>query len=94
MDKYEEKPTLMKVHKCEIIKTSKGGTQMIVDMNKINSLVIEKGLSYTELSKKSGISKQHLSRMKSNNGYNVRSKTVSSLAYALDVNYRVFTRED
>lgn len=61
---------------------------MKVDVRKINELMVKQGLSFTELSEKSGISKQHISRIINLKVEKVRNKTIKSLADALSVDYK------
>lgn len=61
---------------------------MKIDVRKINELMVKQGLSFAELSEKSGISKQHISRIINLKVEKVRNKTIKSLADALDVDYK------
>ena len=61
---------------------------MKVDVRKINELMVKQGLSFTELSERSGISKQHISRIINLKVEKVRNKTIKSLADALSVDYK------
>lgn len=58
---------------------------MALDIEKLRELVIESGLSYSELSEKSGISKTHISRIINLEVKNVRTKTIKALCDALEI---------
>lgn len=59
---------------------------MSINIAKIQEILIEKGISYTELSKLTGISKTHISRIINGKTTRVRTTTINKLAKALDKN--------
>ena len=62
---------------------------MPINVQRLKELVIERGISYTELSKKSNISKTQISRIINSDGTKkVRPTTIKLLADSLKVNYK------
>ena len=60
---------------------------MPIDITKINNIIIKKGLSYSDLAEKSGISRTQISRIINSKNTRCRTKTISKLIKALDINY-------
>lgn len=60
---------------------------MPIDITKINNIIIEKGLSYSDLAEKSGISRTQISRIINSKNTRCRTKTISKLIKALDIDY-------
>ena len=60
---------------------------MPIDITKINNIIIKKGLSYSDLAKKSGISRTQISRIINSKNPRCRTKTISKLIKALDIDY-------
>ena len=58
---------------------------MLLNVNRLIELVIEKGMSYTELAIESKISKTQISRIVNSTKPNVRNTTIKSLADSLGV---------
>ena len=61
---------------------------MEVDIERLNELIMNKGLSYLEFAKKCGMSKQHISRMINGKVKKTRIKTVKKFADVLEVKPR------
>lgn len=60
---------------------------MPIDITKINNILIKKGFSYSDLAEKSGISRTQISRIINSKNPRCRTKTISKLIKALDINY-------
>ena len=60
---------------------------MPIDITKINNIIIKKGFSYSDLAKKSGISRTQISRIINSKNTRCRTKTISKLIKALDIDY-------
>ena len=60
---------------------------MPIDITKINNIIIKKGLSYSDLAEKSGISRTQISRIINSKNPRCRTKTISKLIKALDIDY-------
>lgn len=60
---------------------------MPIDITKINNIIIKKGLSYSDLAEKSGISRTQISRIINSKNTRCRTKTISKLIKALDIDY-------
>lgn len=61
---------------------------MAINIEKLNGLLIEKGLNYSDLAKKANMSKSQLSRIINKDNPVVRLKTISAISNALGVNYK------
>ena len=62
---------------------------MYINAKILKYLLIQQNMNWTELSKKSGISKTHLSRMiNSKERINLRFTTINALSTALGVEYK------
>lgn len=60
---------------------------MKIDIEKLKSIVIEAGFSFSKLSRESGVTKQHISRIINNPEIEVRVATVGAIANALCVKF-------
>lgn len=66
---------------------------MPIDVEKLNRAIIEKGLNYTDLAKKADISKTQISRIINSDGSRPRTKTISKIANALEIDYKEICKE-
>lgn len=67
---------------------------MEIDVQKLKSIILLKGLSYTEVATKSEISKQHLSRLIKGRVKECRLSTISAIAKALEVEPTKIIKEE
>ena len=61
---------------------------MAINIERLKEIVIEKGISYTELAEMAGVSKTQISRLISGNVDNVRPTTISKISNGLGVSYK------
>lgn len=61
---------------------------MPLNVERLNELLVEKNLNYSELAEKANISKTQISRIVNKNEPKVHLKTISALSKALEVPYR------
>ncbi|MDU1339402.1 helix-turn-helix domain-containing protein [Clostridium butyricum] len=61
---------------------------MPLNVDKLNELLVEKNLNYSELAKKANISKNQISRIVNKDKPRVQLKTISALSKALNVSYK------
>ena len=66
---------------------------MPIDVAKVNNILIEKGLNYSDLAEKSGISRTQISRMVNCKISKSNTKTISKLVKALGVEYKDICKE-
>ena len=68
---------------------------MPIDITKINNIIIKKGFSYSDLAKKSGISRTQISRIiNSNKNTKSNLKTIGKISNALGVDYKEIIKEE
>ena len=67
---------------------------MHINIEAIKDLMFKNGLTSAEVSRKTGISKVHISRILNNSNYKCRATTIKVLADALNVNYKEIVLED
>lgn len=67
---------------------------MPIDITKINNLLIEKGLNYSDLAEKSGVSRAQISRIINSKSSRSNTKTISKIVKALDVDYEDICKEE
>ena len=61
---------------------------MSLNVERLNELLIEKKLNYSELAEKAKMSKTQISRIVNKNEPKVQLKTISALSEALEVPYK------
>ena len=61
---------------------------MEVDIERLNELILNKGMSYLEFARKCGMSKQHISRVVNGKVGKTRIKTIKKFADVLEVKPR------
>lgn len=83
---------LLLFHKCEIITI--GGDYVQIDVLALKHILIKKNITWTQLSKKSGISKTHLSRINKNKCTNLRFPTIKALENSLGVDSKNFLKNN
>ena len=66
---------------------------LIVDSVKLLKIMIERGLSYRDLSRTCGIQENYLAKIIRNGG-SIRIKTLSKLANALNLDYNYLLKEE
>ena len=68
---------------------------MSINIERLKEIVIEKGISYTQLAEMTGVSKTQISRLISGNVDKVRPTTISKLSIALGVSYKeIYIKEE
>lgn len=65
---------------------------MAINIEKLKEIMIEKGLSYTELSEITGVSKVQIHRLFKGDVEKTTLKTISKLSKGLGVSYKEFTK--
>lgn len=61
---------------------------MPLNIDKLNELLVEKELNYSDLAEKANISKTQISRIVNKDNPEVRLKTISAISKALGVSYK------
>lgn len=61
---------------------------MEINLDKITNLMVEKGMSYTDLANESKLSKTQIWRIFNQKNPKTRLKTISMLSKALNVDYK------
>lgn len=67
---------------------------MPLNIERLNELLVEKNLNYSELAEKANISKTQISRIVNKNNRKVQLKTISALCNALDVEFKELYMKD
>jgi len=66
---------------------------MEINLDKITNLMVEKGMSYTDLANESKLSKTQIWRIFNQKNPKTRLKTISLLSKALNVDYKEIVKE-
>lgn len=66
---------------------------MGIDINKLNNAALKVGMSWSDIAKKSGISKQHISNIRNGKVDAVRLPTIKALADAMNIEPLELTKE-
>lgn len=67
---------------------------MLLNTEVIKDLMFKNGITGAELSRKSGISKMHISRILNKKNYICRATTIKAIADALNVSYKEIVKKD
>jgi len=66
---------------------------MEINLDKVTNLMVQKGMSYTDLANKSKLSKTQIWRIFNQKNPKTRLKTISLLSKALNVDYKEIVKE-
>lgn len=66
---------------------------MEINLDKVTNLMVQKGMSYTDLANESKLSKTQIWRIFNQKNPKTRLKTISLLSKALNVDYKEIVKE-